>query len=284
MIRFPSSQPLSPLSVARGISNSLYASRLQMPEDELQHTEVELLSGGLMGCVTTACNGARTRGATGVVLLHGASGTMRSPHMERLSAILAKAGLLCVRYTHISPKVEKRADKLQEVLTAVKGQVESTRHVLRWILAGHSMGARAVCHYAHSNTVPGLVLCSYPVHPPNNHDNVRDTPLTLLKVPLLWIRGSKDPFCCEDVFKAVFARMASSKMKLLTVENGDHSLGRSSKPLSEDVTAQITNAVEEFVSTVNAATNEKSSLKRGAESGKATGARSARKKTRNKNT
>ena len=51
--------------------------------------------------------------STGVVLLHGASGTMHTPHMERLAVVLAGQGVTCVRYTFISPKVENRAAKLK---------------------------------------------------------------------------------------------------------------------------------------------------------------------------
>ena len=45
-------------------------------------------------------------------------------------------------------------------------------------------------------------------------EKVRDEPLTLLKAPMLWIRGDKDPFCTDTVFEKVHARMSSLDVKV----------------------------------------------------------------------
>lgn len=53
--------------------------------------------------------------------------------------------------------------------------------------------------------------------------------MTALDIPVLIVRGTKDPFSTEDVFQAAMKRMTSSKLQISTVQNGDHSLGTKTK-------------------------------------------------------
>jgi predicted alpha/beta-hydrolase family hydrolase len=65
----------------------------------------------------------------------------------------------------------------------------------RLVLGGRSMGGR-ICSMAVADGLPamGLVLLSYPLHPPGKPENLRTDHLPSITVPTLVVSGTKDPF------------------------------------------------------------------------------------------
>jgi predicted alpha/beta-hydrolase family hydrolase len=65
----------------------------------------------------------------------------------------------------------------------------------RILLGGRSMGGR-ICSMAVAEGLPaaGLVLISYPLHPPGKPDRLRIEHLSELRVPCLFISGTRDAF------------------------------------------------------------------------------------------
>lgn len=63
------------------------------------------------------------------------------------------------------------------------------------VLGGRSMGGR-ICSMAVADGLPaaGLVLISYPLHPPGKPDRLRIEHLPALEVPCLFISGTRDAF------------------------------------------------------------------------------------------
>jgi predicted alpha/beta-hydrolase family hydrolase len=70
------------------------------------------------------------------------------------------------------------------------------------VLGGRSMGGR-ICSMAVGDAddplpARGLVLISYPLHPPGKPDVLRVEHLPRLNVPCLFIHGTRDPFASPD--------------------------------------------------------------------------------------
>src|SRR5688500_15884511 len=65
----------------------------------------------------------------------------------------------------------------------------------RLFLGGRSMGGR-MCSMAVAEGLPaaGLVLISYPLHPPGRPEKLRVEHLPALDVPCLFVSGTKDTF------------------------------------------------------------------------------------------
>lgn len=94
-----------------------------------------------------------------------------------------------------------RAPKLIDTVV-----VESTRFAAdcglrrrEVVLGGRSMGGRmASMAVAQGLPAAGLVLISYPLHPPGKPDKLRVAHLGQIMVPCLFISGTKDPFGTPD--------------------------------------------------------------------------------------
>jgi predicted alpha/beta-hydrolase family hydrolase len=93
----------------------------------------------------------------------------------------------------------------------------------RIFAGGRSMGGR-MCSMAVADGMPsaGLVLVSYPLHPPGRPDRLRTGHFPQLGVPCLFISGERDPFGTPDeLAKAVASVPGPVTMRWLP---GDHSL------------------------------------------------------------
>lgn len=68
------------------------------------------------------------------------------------------------------------------------------------VLGGRSMGGR-ICSMVVADAsvvASGLVLVSYPLHPPGRPDRLRVEHLPRLHVPCLFVHGTRDPFATPD--------------------------------------------------------------------------------------
>jgi uncharacterized protein len=73
----------------------------------------------------------------------------------------------------------------------------------RIVLGGRSMGGR-ICSMAVADGLPaaGLVLISYPLHPPGKPDSLRVDHFPALDLPCLFVSGTKDPFGSPEELEA----------------------------------------------------------------------------------
>lgn len=111
-------------------------------------------------------------------------------------------------YRREGRKAPDRAPKLiacvveEAGLLAVDAGVEPDRV----LLGGRSMGGR-MCSMAVAEGLPaaGLVLLSYPLHPPGKPEKLRTEHLPGLDVPCLFLGGTRDPFATPDEMEAASA-------------------------------------------------------------------------------
>ena len=72
------------------------------------------------------------------------------------------------------------------------------------------------CQVAHD--LPDLslacILLSYPLHPPGQPQQLRDVPLVQLRLPLLFVRGTRDEFSGGEEWDAVRARLAATRVEV----------------------------------------------------------------------
>lgn len=166
-----------------------------------------------------------------LVLAHGAGAPQAHPFMVGAAESLASRRLAVVTfdfpYTAAGRKLPDKAPVLEraylDVIAWVRGQDDLPRSLA---IGGKSMGGRMASHVAahHAETAGalcGIVCLGYPLHPPDKPTQRRDVHLPLIRVPMLFVQGSRDGFGTPDELRPVLAALPAGA-DLHVVEDGDH--------------------------------------------------------------
>ena len=167
----------------------------------------------------------------GVVLFPGAGSS--STHAS-LVAIEEKLAPLPVMRCDFPYRVAGKSfpDKTPVLVDSVRTQVRAFAAALdvptsSLVIGGRSMGGR-MCSMAVADAddpleVAGVVLISYPLHPPKKPDNLRIEHLPRVSVPVLCVSGTKDNFGTPDELADAFS-VVPGAMQWEWIENGRHEL------------------------------------------------------------
>jgi predicted alpha/beta-hydrolase family hydrolase len=111
----------------------------------------------------------------------------------------------------------------------------------RLVLGGRSYGGR-MCSMAVAEGLPaaGLVLLSYPLHPPGQPAKLRDEHFPAIDVPVLFISGDKDPFGTPDEFAEHVPKISSNVTQVWLAGGHDP---RNADPRIADVVADWVSAL-----------------------------------------
>src|SRR5208337_806857 len=106
----------------------------------------------------------------------------------------------------------------------------------RIFLGGHSYGGRqsTILCAAEPDLVSGLLLLSYPLHPPRKPAQLRTAHLPDLRTPCLFVHGTRDPFGSTDEFEKALS-LIPAKHELMKIEGAGHDLGFKGKVQSDDI-------------------------------------------------
>ena len=91
----------------------------------------------------------------------------------------------------------------------------------------------------------GLLLLSYPLHPPRKPEQLRVQHLPELRVPALFVHGTRDPFGSVEEMEAAL-KMIPAKTELLKVDGAGHDLGFKAKSMPEELVGGVVRAFADF--------------------------------------
>jgi len=179
------------------------------------------------------------------VLLAPGAGSSRTHHtLVALEAALAPRP--CVRidfpYRIAGRPFPDRAPVLvAAVVEAVEGLCAA--HGLepgQVLLGGRSMGGR-MCSMAVAEGLPaaGLVLISYPLHPPKRPEQLRTAHFPAIDVPCLFVSGTRDGFATPDELVTATAAIAGP-VTHRWIDGGRHELDRDDDAVVAAVTSWST--------------------------------------------
>ncbi|MCU0256060.1 MAG: alpha/beta fold hydrolase [Vicinamibacterales bacterium] len=195
-----------------------------------------------------------------LMLAHGAGAPQRHPWMVGAARGLARRGVAVVTfdfpYMAAGRKLPDRAPVLEacwlDVIDCVRARVPAGTPLF---IGGKSMGGRmathvAARHAARAGHLAGLVLLGYPLHPPGRPDQRRDAHLPLIRVPALFVQGTRDAFGGPDELSPVLAPLAALAT-IHAVPDGDHSFAvpRASGRATRDVLEGVWDMVAAWVLT-----------------------------------
>jgi len=186
-----------------------------------------------------------------LVLTHGAGANCQSKLLIALANAFSNAGYLVLRcdlpFRQSRPSgppfpamAARDREGLRRAVDALRSKTPG-----RIFLGGHSYGGRQGSMLAaeQSQLVAGLLLLSYPLHPPRKPAELRTAHFPQLKTPALFVHGGRDPFGSHEEMKAALPLVPARTM-LLEIEGAGHEL--LGKKAQEGLPAQIVEAFQNF--------------------------------------
>ncbi len=140
-----------------------------------------------------------------LLLTPGASAGRDQPSLVAVDRAVSALGLKVARidfpYRLAGRKFPDPAHVLVETVDAAAHALVADTSTL--VLGGRSMGGR-MCSVAVAEglVAAGLVLISYPLHPPGRPDRLRTEHFAKITVPCLFVSGTRDPFGTPDELEA----------------------------------------------------------------------------------
>jgi len=163
------------------------------------------------------------------VLAHGAGAGMAHPFMAAVAAELAERGVATLRFQF--PYMEqggRRPDPPALAQAAVRAAVAKAGELaprLPLIAGGKSFGGRMTSQAQAASPlagVRGLAFLGFPLHPAGKPSDERATHLADVKVPMLFLQGTRDTLADLGVLRPVVARLGR-RATLRLFDNADHS-------------------------------------------------------------
>jgi uncharacterized protein len=189
------------------------------------------------------------------VLAHGAGAGMSHPFLSAVANGLAERGIATLRYQF--PYMEarsKRTDPPKLAQLTVRAAVAEASRLLpdvRLVAGGKSFGGRMTSQAQAESPLPGvrgLVFLGFPLHPPGRPSDERARHLFDVKIPMLFLQGTRDEFADLVLLRPLIERLGGgATLKLFS--DADHSFhvpARSGRKDSE-VMSEMLDGVAEWV-------------------------------------
>ena len=181
-----------------------------------------------------------------LILTHGAGSDCNAPLLVALGETFSEHGYAVLRCDlpfrrerRTGPPFPGNAERdragLRNAVAVLRKSVAG-----RIFLGGHSYGGRQATMLcaAEPELVSGLLLLSYPLHPPRKPEQLRIQHLPGLRTPSLFVQGTRDPFgSVQEITNAL--QLIPAKTELMTLEGVGHDLGFKGKAKAPQLPANI---------------------------------------------
>ncbi|HEU5401955.1 MAG TPA: alpha/beta family hydrolase [Terriglobales bacterium] len=180
----------------------------------------------------------------GLVLTHGAGANCQAPLLVALARAFCEAGLVVLRcdlpFRQLRPHGPPMRGSAERDQLGLRRAIEAMRSQSpgRVFAGGHSYGGRQTTLLLASDPAlaDGLLLLSYPLHPPQKPEQLRTEHFPRLRTPALFVHGSRDGFGTEmEIAEAL--KLIPARTHLLEVAGAGHEL--MSKKNSETLPREI---------------------------------------------
>uniref|UniRef100_A0A0E0DNC5 KANL3/Tex30 alpha/beta hydrolase-like domain-containing protein n=1 Tax=Oryza meridionalis TaxID=40149 RepID=A0A0E0DNC5_9ORYZ len=161
-----------------------------------------------------------------VVFAHGAGAPSSSDWMvhwkDMVKDALNAIEVVTFDYPYMSGGKRRAPPKAEKLVDHHLGVVKDAVAEHPLVLMGKSMGSRVSCMVSDSDDiiVSAVICLGYPLKGVNGA--VRDETLLKLKIPTMFVQGSKDGLCPLDKLESTRKKM-NCKNELYVIDGGDHS-------------------------------------------------------------
>jgi uncharacterized protein len=191
----------------------------------------------------------------GLVLTHGAGSNSKAPLLAALAEAFAAAGVTVLRcdlpYRQSRPYGPPRPGDATRDREGLKNALAALRALAsgRMFLGGHSYGGRQSTMLCadEPGLAEGLLLLSYPLHPPRKPDQLRIQHLPKLQTPALFVHGTRDSFGSPEEMESA-SNLIPAKTRLMRIEGAGHDLGFKGAAKHEELPVLVLAEFQKFFS------------------------------------
>ena len=188
-----------------------------------------------------------------MIIAHGAGAGMNQRFLEATALGLAERNVATLRYQFPYMEAGRARPDSPAVATAVvRAACQAAAGLadgLPLFAGGKSFGGRMTStaeSEEHLDGISGLFFLGFPLHAPGKHSDERGEHLKSVKIPMLFLQGTRDDFAKLELLEPLVKKLGR-KATLRTFDGADHSFHvpkTSGKSDSEILTEVLDTAVE----------------------------------------
>ncbi|HEX5315550.1 MAG TPA: alpha/beta fold hydrolase [Candidatus Kapabacteria bacterium] len=190
---------------------------------------------------------------SGLVLTHGAGVNCRSSLLIAMAEGFSDAGFIVLRcdlpFRQLRPFGPPHPGQAARDQEGLKRAVETLRKKVsgKVFLGGHSYGGRQATMLSadEPEVADGLLLLSYPLHPPRKPEQLRTQHFPKLQTKSLFIHGTRDPLGLIDEMEEALKLIPAEKL-LVAINGAGHDLGFQGKKQNPQLALEVLQKFKEF--------------------------------------
>ena len=200
----------------------------------------------------------RPDGATCLLVLgHGASTNMRHATLQSIAESMASVGIATFRYNFPYSENGRGRDSAAVCVETVRSACRAAHEAapdLKLLAGGHSFGGRMTTTAQSDEPldgVTGLVLFSFPLHLAGRPDTKRAEHLAAIKVPMLFLSGTRDELAALDLLEPSVKKLGKhATLHLLDTANHSYKILKKQRESAQDVFSEMASAVRSWADSV----------------------------------
>jgi predicted alpha/beta-hydrolase family hydrolase len=186
----------------------------------------------------------------GLVLTHGSGSNCQTPLLIAMAEAFAGAGFAVLRcdlpYRQDRPYGPPGPGDAKRDRQGFKNAASAVGKIINGpvFLGGHSYGGRQASMLCaelpedERKIIPGLLLMSYPLHPPRKPAQLRTQHFPTLQTPALFVHGTRDPYATIAELEQSL-KLIQGPAKLMVIEGAGHDLGFKGKAKAGDLPGKV---------------------------------------------
>ena len=162
-----------------------------------------------------------------MTLAHGAGAGMHHSFMVTLAQLLSEQGIATMRFNFPFAENKKgRPDTpavAHQTIEAIIVKAQKLFPDLSLFVAGKSFGGRMTSQYLSAHPHPeikGMIFYGFPLHPPGKPSTERAEHLKEVKIPMLFLQGTKDELATWNLIESVCSSLKLAT--LIKIEGANH--------------------------------------------------------------
>lgn len=224
-----------------------------MTSDRPRRVTIEVGAGNTVSGLLLLSDGARAC----YVLAHGAGAGMTHPFMTAVAEGLFARGVATLRFQFpYMERKSKRPDSPKLAQLTVRAAVAAAARLapgVPLVAGGKSFGGRMTSQAQAESPLPGvrgIAFLGFPLHPAGRPSDARAKHLFDVRVPMLFLQGSRDNLADPALIRVLVKRLGS-RTTLKVLADADHSFHVPARTGRQDadVRAELLDAFADWIDT-----------------------------------